>query len=242
MPKRHAVGPSTNEAGHSESKEAEGRDAPPAAPDPFAGLNQARLSAEGAGTTSALQSTAPPNANGQCSIPKRSAEPNRYARCHTGDPRTAYRPQIARGTGPAVAAAMTTSPTITTEPPHYGLARARAIDGDTIEALVCLPLGIAVETRIRLKGFFGAEHHGRTPEAAAAAQRTLQTALDGHTLHVLARGSRRDKYGRLVAALIIDGVAADPHRILGPLQMTEAAHADDLVAARSSRTGKRGVL
>lgn len=127
---------------------------------------------------------------------------------------------------------MTTSQLTCTIPPHYALTSCRAIDGDAIEALVMLPLGVAVRTRIRLRGFFAPELNGSQPAAAVMAKERLQAALDSHQCHILSRGSREDRYGRLAAYLLLDGRAADPNAILGPCQLSEADHDRDLKHSR----------
>jgi endonuclease YncB( thermonuclease family) len=126
-----------------------------------------------------------------------------------------------------------------TIPPHYAVLRPRAIDGDTMSCLIMLPLGVAVETIVRLRGFYAPEHHGATPTCAASAQERLQDWLNVHEIHLLSKGSRKDKYGRLCAYILGNGRGADPHHVLGCFQMTEAAHSADLKVAKSGDP-KRG--
>jgi endonuclease YncB( thermonuclease family) len=129
---------------------------------------------------------------------------------------------------------MKTLPLIT-RPSHLRLTNIRAVDGDTIEAHIELPLGILARRRIRLKHFFAPEHRGATPGLAHAAQDALQAACDGHEVHVMTHGMREDRYGRIAAVLVIDGQPVDGNTILGPLNLTLAAHAADVVRARESR-------
>jgi hypothetical protein len=126
-----------------------------------------------------------------------------------------------------------------TMPPFLELASPRAIDGDTIEANIVLPLGITHRRRIRLMGFFATEHHGQTPEVAAAAQKRLQGWLDGHECHLQTTGMREDRYGRLCARLWLDRRLVDPAIVLGPYQMTEQDHQRELKLARKVGGRKR---
>lgn len=123
--------------------------------------------------------------------------------------------------------------TFVTRPSHLPLHAIRAIDGDTIEAQIELPLGVYARRRIRLKGFFAPEHHGASPDLAKAAQRALQAACDSHACHIQTHGSREDRYGRIAAVLWIDGKPVDGDQILGPLNLTPAAHQAEVKRARA---------
>jgi endonuclease YncB( thermonuclease family) len=122
--------------------------------------------------------------------------------------------------------------TINTHPPYLLITHIRAVDGDVLEAHVHLPLEVILKRRIRLKHFFAPEHHGRTPEAATAATERLQQAVDGHVCHIHCHGMKLDRYGRILAQLVIDGRPVEGGSVLGSLQLTLEAHKADLDHAR----------
>lgn len=124
---------------------------------------------------------------------------------------------------------------LATRPSHLRLLNIRAIDGDTIEAHIELPLGILARRRIRLKGFFAPEHHGATPDGAAAAQAALQAACDGKECHIATYGMREDRYGRLAATLFVAGEPALPGAILGVHQLSPEQHRSEVHRARAGR-------
>lgn len=111
---------------------------------------------------------------------------------------------------------------------HLELTAIRAVDGDTLDAQIVLPLGITVRRRIRLKGFAAPEHHGPNPDSARAAQDRLQRACNAGVCWIQTYGSREDRYGRLAAVLWIDGKPVDGPSILGPLHLSDAAHRDEV--------------
>lgn len=129
--------------------------------------------------------------------------------------------------------------------PHterFILFKCEAVDGDTIDAWVELGFSVCVQQRFRLKGFFAPELDGATPENGLAAKIQLQAALEGKTITVPRRGMRKDKFGRWLVTIEIDGVAADPFIALFPYQMSEHAHALDLSFARNAKRLKGGAL
>ena len=128
-----------------------------------------------------------------------------------------------------------------THPEYLKITNARALDGDSIEAQVELPLGVAIKRRIRLKGFFAPEHAGANPTAADAARERLQAALDVHECHIQCHGMRNDRYGRLTAVLMLNGRAVHPGMVLGELQLTPSAHKADLNAARAGGISDRSL-
>jgi endonuclease YncB( thermonuclease family) len=122
--------------------------------------------------------------------------------------------------------------TLRTHPDHLRITDARAIDGDTIEAVLHLPLEVMIKRRIRLKHFFAPEHAGSNPDAATAATRRLQEAMDGHEIHISCHGMKNDRYGRILAQLVIDGRPVEGGCVLGQLQLSLTEHKQDLDAAR----------
>jgi endonuclease YncB( thermonuclease family) len=128
-----------------------------------------------------------------------------------------------------------------THPQHLKLANCRAVDGDTIIADILLPLGIKVQRRIRLKGFFAPEHGGTNPAAAEAATIRLQQALDVHEVHIACTGMRDDRYGRLTATLLLNGRAVHPGAVQGEYQLDLARHKRDLNATRAGGQSDRAL-
>jgi endonuclease YncB( thermonuclease family) len=83
----------------------------------------------------------------------------------------------------------------------YGAEVLRVIDGDTFEARVHLWPGLAMTTRVRLRGIDAPELNARCPEErskAVAARDALASMLDDGDLTVLRVGL--DKYGGRVIA------------------------------------------
>lgn len=125
-----------------------------------------------------------------------------------------------------------------THPQHLELCHCRAIDGDSIEAQIKLPLGIYCKRRIRLKGFFAPEMKGAFPQAAEKARQCLQNALDVHTCHIACHGMKEDRYGRIAATLMLNGRAVHGGLVLGELQLDPKAHGADLLFSRGVRKGE----
>jgi endonuclease YncB( thermonuclease family) len=123
--------------------------------------------------------------------------------------------------------------TPTTRPPFLELADCRAIDGDSIDARVLLPLGVSTRRRIRLKGFFAPELTGAMRSQAKYAQMRLQSALDVCACYIATHAIKEDRYGRLVATLWLDGEIANPAHVLGSGQLSEEGHRADLATARA---------
>lgn len=113
---------------------------------------------------------------------------------------------------------------LATKPEFLALCDCRAIDGDSIEATILLPLGVMIRKRIRLKGFYAPEILADHPDTGIHARNCLQADLDAHVCHISCHGIREDKYGRLCATLWLDSTPADPHVVLGGMQMTKDAH------------------
>ena len=127
-------------------------------------------------------------------------------------------------------------------PQHLKLTDCRAIDGDTIQANVHLPLGLKVKRRIRLKHFFAPEEHGPNPEAAIAARDALQQALELHEVHIACHGMKEDRYGRLLACLLLNGREVHGGLVLGKLQLTIEQHKSELNHAKGVIAGGASLL
>jgi endonuclease YncB( thermonuclease family) len=121
---------------------------------------------------------------------------------------------------------------------EYEITDCRAIDGDTIEARIVLGFGTSLIRRIRLRGFYAAEIIGPTAGQGLAARERLATALATGNWTIQGRGSREDRYGRVVALPYRDGVPVNPHDVLGPYQLTEQEHAAGLRLAKAATSGR----
>jgi endonuclease YncB( thermonuclease family) len=118
---------------------------------------------------------------------------------------------------------------------HIELTNIRAIDGDTLQAHLVLPLGILAQRRIRLKTFAAPEHHGANPDMAEGARAKLQNAVDRGKCHIATHGMREDRYGRIAAVLWIDGKPVTGTEILGSLQLSDEEHRREVARARACR-------
>lgn len=107
---------------------------------------------------------------------------------------------------------------------HYEIQGARAVDGDTIEAVVLLPFGSMVNLRIRLAGWWAPELEGPDRPAAEAARDCLQKFLKENVCTIFSRSERKDRYGRAIASLWASGKPVDPKAVLGLWYVTEAQH------------------
>lgn len=121
---------------------------------------------------------------------------------------------------------------LNTRPEFIEITNSRAVDGDTLQAHLILPLGIWVQRRIRLKGFFAPEHKGASPDLAHAAAELLQSFCDAHVCLLRVTGMREDRFGRLAAELWTNAGAVDPVAVLGPLNLTPEAHRAEVIRAR----------
>lgn len=120
-----------------------------------------------------------------------------------------------------------------TFPEAFDLIKWRAIDGDTVDALISLPLKTATNRRLRLRGFFAPEMNGQTPDMAIAARDLLAAFLDSKRVWLRGWGMKEDKYGRLVVQIMDDEREVTGAEVLGALQMTEEAHRRDVLFARN---------
>lgn len=119
-------------------------------------------------------------------------------------------------------------------PDAYMICNARAIDGDTVRCNVQVGLGVTVERRLRLKGFFAPEMTGRTPLLAIAAAERLQAFLDANKLAIRTWGMKCDKYDRLVCELMWPDRPVTASEVLGELNMREEDHRRDLSHAKAN--------
>lgn len=113
---------------------------------------------------------------------------------------------------------------ITKQPGGYLIEGARAVDGDTVEAVVILPFGTMVMKRIRLKGWWAPELTGANSNAGLLAKTRLQAFLSSTPCAIISRAHRQDKYGRIIADLWALGRVISPQEVLGLFALSEAEH------------------
>lgn len=82
----------------------------------------------------------------------------------------------------------------------------RVIDGDTVEANISLGFGITMTSHCRMYGINTPELHGNNATNAVIAKTFLYYKVRGKSLKLCTLDDRRDKYGRILAILIVDGV------------------------------------
>lgn len=110
------------------------------------------------------------------------------------------------------------------EQDSFPILEVRVIDGDTIEALVVLPFDERKRQRIRLKGWWADELRGPFAQQGLTAALRLEKFCKDKALWIVARGHRKDKYGRIVAHLMTAGSIVRPSDVLGDLSLTEKVH------------------
>jgi endonuclease YncB( thermonuclease family) len=123
--------------------------------------------------------------------------------------------------------------TLDVRPQFLEITDLRAIDGDCLDARILLPLGVSVRRRVRIKGFYAPELRGSMPEQAEHARQRLDLAVSCSKCHVQVSGLKEDRYGRLLAVVFINGKPAIAEDVLGPCQLTEEQHKDDLIRSKA---------
>jgi hypothetical protein len=125
--------------------------------------------------------------------------------------------------------------TLRKTPDIYPLHSIRVIDGDTIEAMICLPFDTKISKRIRLKGWWADETEGIYRSNGMLAQHLLEVFCAGKALWLHAPSCRLDKYGRVIGHLMHGERIIAPREVLGSCQLTEGEHKlrrDQTAAAR----------
>lgn len=118
----------------------------------------------------------------------------------------------------------------------------RAVDGDTLDAMIILPLGVHLRRRIRLKGFYAPELDGSSPEAGHRAKALLQGFCEKGGLYLRCTGMKEDNHGRLVGELYVNNLPVDPSEVLCELQLTPEAHRADVAFARRAKGAAKRAL
>ena len=128
-----------------------------------------------------------------------------------------------------------TSPT--DQPGVYAINDIRVIDGDAIEATICLPFETIIRKRIRLRGWWADELQGTHSESGLRSKIRLEAFVASRPLWIHSSSERIDRYGRIVATLL-DGTRIVPaSEVLGDGQLTEQVHKERRDAiARTART------
>lgn len=107
---------------------------------------------------------------------------------------------------------------------QYQISGARAVDGDTIEAVIHLPFQTLACKRIRLAGWWAPETRGPDAANGLMAKANLDKYLGTNPCGIFCRAERLDKYGRIIASLYSNGKVVDPSEVLGVFALTEAQH------------------
>ncbi len=81
----------------------------------------------------------------------------------------------------------------------------RVVDGDTVEANVDLGFGITVKQRLRLLGVNTPEIVGEYRDKGLEAKEWLATVVEGQEVVVQTVKDKKDKYGRYLAVIWLDG-------------------------------------
>jgi hypothetical protein len=124
--------------------------------------------------------------------------------------------------------------TLTKTNGHFAIRDARAIDGDTIEAVILLPFGAMTSKRIRLKGWWAPEMYGRLARSAWLAKHCLQEFLDANECSIFSRSERTDRYGRVIADLFSGSECVHAYQVIGMQALTEELHKQDVDWKRSN--------
>lgn len=122
-------------------------------------------------------------------------------------------------------------------PDVFPISNIRVIDGDTIEADIIQAFGSITRKRIRLRGWWAPELGGDHRVDGLRAKMLLEIYCNDIAFWIQAPSARLDRYGRVIAHLMIGNEIVNPHEILGELQLTEAEHkrrADHLLRSRGS--------
>lgn len=105
-------------------------------------------------------------------------------------------------------------------------------DGDTIRAIIVLPLDIMVRRYIRPRGFFAAEigwpADSKWFERAQNAKNRFSTALNSSVVSIAVNDMKNDPYGRVLCLLLFDGKPADPLAVLGDALLAYSEHQQQL--------------
>lgn len=109
-------------------------------------------------------------------------------------------------------------------PDIFPLKHIRVIDGDTLEADICLPFDTVVRKRVRLRGWWADELVGPFQSRGILAMAKLDAFCSRHVLWLHAPSCRLDKYGRALGHLMVGTEIVDPLSVLGDCQLTEKEH------------------
>lgn len=130
---------------------------------------------------------------------------------------------------------MITKTTWRKTPDIYPLHDIRVVDGDTLEARICLPFDQSVTKRIRLKGWWADELEGPWSSQGWAARIQLATWLAGKVVWLHSPSCRLDKYGRVIGHILVDEQIVSPKEVLGVYQLSERVHNEHRAQATQAR-------
>lgn len=86
-------------------------------------------------------------------------------------------------------------------------------DGDTVTAVIDLGLNISVIERVRISRIDAPEVRGPEREAGLVTRDILRTLIEGKSVIVITDNDQREKYGRLLAEIEIDGLNVSDHLV-----------------------------
>jgi len=104
---------------------------------------------------------------------------------------------------------------------EYGARIVEIIDGDSLKATVDLGFSIFPKQSLRLYGINTPELHGvADPKPGLAAKAFLASLVEGKDVVIRTRKDAREKYGRLLAEVLLAGITTSVNQ-----QMIDAGHA-----------------
>jgi micrococcal nuclease len=81
----------------------------------------------------------------------------------------------------------------------------RVLDGDTVALKIYLGFGITLESHCRLDGVNSPELHGDTYTNAMESKKFVYSMVMGKRIKLLTMDDKRDKYGRVLGIIMVDG-------------------------------------
>lgn len=124
----------------------------------------------------------------------------------------------------------------------FAIRDVRVIDGDALEATICLPFDALIRKRIRLRGWWADEVDGQYAEAGKLAKQRLEGFVKSGPLWIHAADERLDRYGRLLATLRDAQRIIPALEILKELQLSESEHKRRRDAIVKQQKAQRAII